>query len=284
LHFSYGGPVLSDAGGGLLYVGARGTWYPNLGLAKASFSLEFSYPAGWTLVATGKRTDQSPGQTSSANTQVSRWVSERPIPLAGFNLGKYARVSKHAGTVAVDIYAASAMERGFPQIQAEEQLPMPPFFSRDNLSPAALAPLQPSPVGNAKLVADDAVRAITFYTRHFGPYPYDELAVTQMPGLLSQGWPGLIFLSSFSFLSPEQKVALHMSPVDKIDSDCVIAHETAHQWWGDLVTWAGYRDQWIAEALATYSSCLSRRIHQAFERSWQAIAMIYCGRIKTACP
>ena len=255
LHFSYGGPVLSDAGGGLLYVGARGTWYPNLGLAKASFSLEFKYPTGWTLVATGKRRDES-GQTSAANTQVSRWVSERPIPLAGFNLGKYARVSKHAGPVAVDVYAASGMERGFPQIPPEEHLPQPPFFSRDNPSPAQFAPLPPSPAGNAQLVADDAVRAITFFTRRFGPYPYDELAVTQMPGLMSQGWPGLIFLSSFSFLSREQKLALHMPPVEETNSDCVIAHETAHQWWGDLVTWSGYRDQWIAEGLATYSSLL----------------------------
>jgi aminopeptidase N len=73
---------------------------------------------------------------------------------------------------------------------------------------------------------------------------------------LSQGWPGLIFLSSFSFLSPDEKAALHISPVEQTISDAVIAHEAAHQWWGDLVTWSGYRDQWIAEALANYSSLL----------------------------
>src|SRR5581483_7226449 len=32
LRFTYAGSVLSDAGGGLLYVGARGTWYPNRGI------------------------------------------------------------------------------------------------------------------------------------------------------------------------------------------------------------------------------------------------------------
>ncbi|HKN32329.1 MAG TPA: M1 family aminopeptidase, partial [Terriglobales bacterium] len=36
----------------------------------------------------------------------------------------------------------------------------------------------------------------------------------------------------------------------------VIAHETAHQWWGDLVTWSGYRDQWLVEGLANYSSMM----------------------------
>ncbi|MGH9532539.1 MAG: hypothetical protein ACRD2Q_09105, partial [Terriglobales bacterium] len=55
LHFVYGGKVLSDAGGGLLYVGARGTWFPNRGMAMANFDLEYRHPAEWTLVATGKR-------------------------------------------------------------------------------------------------------------------------------------------------------------------------------------------------------------------------------------
>lgn len=47
-----------------------------------------------------------------------------------------------------------------------------------------------------------------------------------------------------------------MSPVEQTMLTGVIAHETAHQWWGDLVTWSGYRDQWIMEALASYSALL----------------------------
>ena len=35
------------------------------------------------------------------------------------------------------------------------------------------------------------------------------------------------------------------------------AHETAHQWWGDLVGWKSYRDQWLVEALASYSAILA---------------------------
>ena len=52
LIFSYAGDVLSEAGTGLLYVGERGTWYPNFGLSPALFDLEFQYPPNWTLVAT----------------------------------------------------------------------------------------------------------------------------------------------------------------------------------------------------------------------------------------
>ncbi len=36
----------------------------------------------------------------------------------------------------------------------------------------------------------------------------------------------------------------------------VPAHEAAHQWWGDLVTWASYRDQWFSEGLANYCSLM----------------------------
>jgi aminopeptidase N len=41
----------------------------------------------------------------------------------------------------------------------------------------------------------------------------------------------------------------------------MVAHETAHQWWGDLVNWAGYRDQWIMEALANYSALMLLESH-----------------------
>ena len=109
---------------------------------------------------------------------------------------------------------------------------------------------------NEQHVAEESARAVEFFARRFGPYPYGKLALTQMPGELSQGWPGLIFLSSFAFLTPEEKAQLHVSSLEGTRSNLVVAHETAHQWWGDLVVWKGYRDQWIVEALAEYSSLM----------------------------
>jgi aminopeptidase N len=35
-----------------------------------------------------------------------------------------------------------------------------------------------------------------------------------------------------------------------------IAHETAHQWWGNIVSWRSYRDQWLSEGFAEYSGTL----------------------------
>lgn len=257
LHFAYGGDVLSEAGGGLLYVGARGTWYPNRGLAMAAFDLEFHYPPGWTLLATGKRTEESTGK-STDGLQLSRWVSERPIPLAGFNLGKYSRATARAGEISVDTYAASSVERTFPQAQSQAQVTLPDFPnpSHHHQTVILTTPPPPSPVQNAQPLADRAAQAIEFFGQHFGPYPYSHLALTQMPGDLSQGWPGLIFLSSLSFLTPQEQAQLHMTDVDAVLSQMVVTHETAHQWWGDLVVWSGYRDQWLVEALANYSALM----------------------------
>jgi len=35
-----------------------------------------------------------------------------------------------------------------------------------------------------------------------------------------------------------------------------IAHETSHQWWGNVVAWRSYRDQWLSEGFAEYSGML----------------------------
>ncbi len=257
LHFVYAGNVLSEAGAGLLYVGARGTWYPNRGLEMSRFDLQFRYPPGWTLLATGKRiegasSDLPPGE------QFGHWVSDRPMPVAGFNLGKYARVAAHAGDVLVEAYAASSVERSFPQGTAEAIAPQPlsPLRLGRPSAPISVAAPPPSPARNAQAVANSAARAVEFFAHRFGPYPYSSLALTQMPGDISQGWPSLIFLSSFSFLTPEEQSQLHMSPVAKSLSDNTMAHETAHQWWGDLLSWKSYRDQWLFEALANYSALL----------------------------
>jgi len=34
------------------------------------------------------------------------------------------------------------------------------------------------------------------------------------------------------------------------------AHEAAHQWWGDLIGWSTYRDQWLSEGLANYCALM----------------------------
>jgi len=256
LEFVYGGEVLAEAGSGLLYVGARGTWYPNRGMAMADFDLEFHYPPGWTLVATGKPAVASPaGAAEKGNgLQTSHFVSERPIPLAGFNLGKYKVATAQAGTVTVETYASTGVEREFPsaRIQVIEPDPSNPAPR----GPRVIEPDRPSPAQNEVTVGESAARAIQYYASRFGPYPYSHLALTQIPGRDSQGWPGLVFLSSYAFLNQQEREQLHFEPYRILLQQSIPAHETAHQWWGDLITWKSYRDQWFSEGLANYCALM----------------------------
>lgn len=260
LSFEYSGSVLSEAASGLLYVGDRGIWYPNRGMAMADFDLEFKYPTAWTLAATGHKAEQR----EEAGRQISRWVSERPVPVVGFNLGRYSQSVSYAGKIPVLTYATANLERGFPGTSsASVPPPEVPYISpRQNIASLALPkPLPPSPSENVRTVGATSARALEFYERYFGPYPYGELSITQMPGQVSQGWPGLIYLSSFAFLSNDQRARLGMDRNQLALAEQVVAHETAHQWWGDLVGWTSYRDQWIMEALANYSSLMLLESH-----------------------
>lgn len=254
LEFVYGGEVLAEAGGGLLYVGAKGTWYPNRGMAMADFDLSFKYPPGWTLVATGTLTPPNGAAAKPDGLQTSRWISERPIPLAGFNLGKYKAVTVQAGDIPVETYATTGVERNFPTPPIQVVDPGP--SDRVNRRQQFIVPRPPSPARTELTVGESAARAIQYYSARFGPYPYSHLALTQMPGNESQGWPGLVFLSSYAFLDQEQREQLHFDPYRTLLQQSIPAHETAHQWWGDLITWTSYRDQWFSEGLSNYCALM----------------------------
>jgi aminopeptidase N len=78
-----------------------------------------------------------------------------------------------------------------------------------------------------------------------------------MPGGASQGWPGLIFLSSYAFLSDAERESARVGAFNNIlYGRLMLRHEVAHQWWGNNVLWEIYRDQWVVEALSNYSAML----------------------------
>ena len=85
----------------------------------SSFDLEFRYPAGWTLLAVGRRTELK----TEADFQVSHWVTERKVPVAGFNLGKYSQKRIQVAGVEVETYATSNVEKGFANPAPAPDLP-----------------------------------------------------------------------------------------------------------------------------------------------------------------
>ena len=65
----------------------------------------------------------------------------------------------------------------------------------------------PSAASRGQSLADRAAETLTALSQMLGPYPFSTLSLTENPSTDSQGWPGLVFLSSYVYLSPEQRAA-----------------------------------------------------------------------------
>jgi hypothetical protein len=264
IELHYSGQILTDVGGGLVYVRERGKWYPTMGLSMADFDLTFHYPVGWQLLATGDRIEER----ADGDTQFAHWRTSRRIPFAGFNLGHYvaAKTPAAPGMPEITTYATRELETVLqPQASAPVIDPIPPPGWHRRPPPRInAAPLPPPPVidpsKNALAVGEQAARTIAFLEPRLGKFPFKSLHVTQFPGMDSQGFAGLIYLSSLVFLNPQQR--WHGHPPEEANATEIVfdrvmaAHETAHQWWGDSVFWNSYREQWLCEALSNYMALM----------------------------
>jgi aminopeptidase N len=98
---------------------------------------------------------------------------------------------------------------------------------------------------------------VGYYQSLFGPFPYPQLAISQIPGSFGQGWPGLVYLPTFVFL-PASVLAQMGSTAgpENLEDRLTLKHEVAHQWWGNLVGWRTYHDQWLSEGFASYAAAL----------------------------
>jgi hypothetical protein len=259
LTLAYEGKVIADAGNGVLHVGERANWYPNRGVyTRADYDLTFEFPASLTLMATGQRIEE----TLSENIRRSRWKSVRPQPVAGFNLGEYRSAERRAGAVEIGVFATRQVETSI----AKASLPVLPLVGvRDIPLPEAshqvtvLAPVAVplNPVAMLENVSDLTAETVARYTELFGPLDIPRLSVTQVPGHFGQGWPGLVYLPTMVFLPKADRARLGFdSRSEATLNELMLAHEVAHQWWGNQVGWKTYHDQWLSEGFATYAAAL----------------------------
>ena len=98
---------------------------------------------------------------------------------------------------------------------------------------------------------------LELFSRLFGvPYPYPRYAQ--------------VFVADFIFGGMENTTATTLTDTVLIDDraaidydiDALVAHELAHQWFGDLVTCRDWGEGWLNEGFATYSEYLWREHHE----------------------
>jgi len=264
IRFHYRGNIITDAGNDVFFVGARESWYPHFGDAAdfAAYDLTMHWPRKLRLVATGAKIDER----EDGDFRVGHWKTEKPVAVAGFNLGEYASSSVTNANYSIDVYANRQVEQQLAKRlsnDADSELQhLGPRRSILDMSPE-LQPLPPNPAIALKQLGKDIDASIRFYETYSGPFPFHNLSVSQIPGTFGQGWPGLLYISTYSFLSSDvQRRAGLSSSTQEHFSELVPFHEVAHQWWGNIVGWSSYRDQWIDEAIANYLALLFADMHK----------------------
>ena len=248
------GEVVIPAGNGVYFVGARGAWYPNRELQFANYDLTFRHPKALTLVSTGDLVEER----VEGETKVVRRKTSNPVRLAGFNLGDYQSVTASAGGYTVEVYANRRVEAALQPRAPLLISPPPPLWPRTQRRPQEIVALPPPPAPNpaARLeqLAAEIADSMDFFAARFGPAPMKRLTVSPIPGKFGQGFPGLIYLSTLSYIDPRYRPI--QSAQQTFFSELLHEHEVSHQWWGNVVTADGYQDSWLMEALANYSSIL----------------------------
>ncbi len=232
-----GEKVLFDAGGGNFAIAARTSWYPNVNTFKdrATFDLTFKVPKQFILVSVGKKVKE----WQDGDFTASQWVSETPLAVAGFNYGKFKMQELNDETTKYKIegYAVSEMPDGLR-----------------NTGIGGMAPTRL--IGQSLQEAQNSMR---IFTHFFGPLPYGRVAITQQPQAnFGQSWPTLVYMPLLAYMDATQRWMLTGSINNRLSEfvDEVNAHEVAHQWWGHIVGWASYRDQWLSEGFAFFSAGL----------------------------
>jgi hypothetical protein len=261
LTFYYQGDVISRIGSGVFYVGSRGSWYPNTGFYdRARYRLKFRCPQPFTVVATGDLVKE----TTEGEARISEWRSDLELPMAGFNYGEYVKKQTMAGPVSVEVYANKGVENVYLEVmRRREQL-----LQQARLRISSLQKFQDPmpeialPVPDftdfdttvfAESIARQVANTILLFEPLLGKFPYNKLAVSQIPGRTGQGWPTLLYVSSLSFLSPQQRSRLGLGGDQEYHFwECLHAHEVAHQWLGNQTVGRSYHDLWIFEGFANY--------------------------------
>jgi hypothetical protein len=86
---------------------------------------------------------------------------------------------------------------------------------------------------------------LRFFELTFGEYPFPE----DQYGMSAFGWSGAMEHTANTSYGYALIDGTHRY-------DWIVAHELAHQWWGDSVSPETWRDIWLNEGLATYSEAL----------------------------
>ncbi|HQT90776.1 MAG TPA: M1 family aminopeptidase, partial [Candidatus Kryptobacter bacterium] len=116
-------------------------------------------------------------------------------------------------------------------------------------------------VNNPVCNIDTVISMMKFFSSIYGPYPFDKYGMTG--------------IEPFYYGGMEHQTITTMNRNYEFDRRDV-AHELAHQWWGDMVTLGTWKDIWLNESFATYSEAM--QLQHLDEASFENEMNFYAAR------
>ncbi len=104
-----------------------------------------------------------------------------------------------------------------------------------------------------------------FFSEKFGPYPFKKYGMLEAPMRGAMEHQTLTTMSDLLYTGNRRY-------------EGIIAHELAHQWWGDCLTLANWQEIWLNEGFATYSDALYTEHaygEKAFREKMDQFASLY---------
>ena len=246
-----GAPMAIRADPTYLY-SSRSYWYAQAPVSDyATATMRISVPASFGCVASGERSSQSPsvvrGEDGTTRNEYE-FTAVRPLRYLAFVAGRFTRAGRT--TVAFD----SARPSDEPVGDGDRRVAPPPAAGHESLDLTVDA--SPFQVLRGRQLVERAADIVKFYQSVVGDSPYNTLTLALIESTLPGGHSPA-YLATLN--QPLQGLPITWQNDPAVFDgypEFFLAHEIAHQWWGQAVGWRNYHEQWLSEGIAQYFAAL----------------------------